>query len=233
MYVVITGATKGIGRALAFAFAHEGFNLAVCARNEQDLVTLQGDITAKYPTVKVLYKATDVSDKIQLDAFADAIKETCDTVAVLINNAGWFATYPLLEEPEGYVEKMMTTNTFSAYHLCRALAPKLIAQKKGSIFNICSVASFRSFPNSAAYVVSKHAMLGLSRALRLELMPHNIKVTSVCPGAVYTAAWDGSGVAEERLMAPKDIADAVVGCYKLSDRSVVEEIVLRPMAGDL
>jgi len=106
-------------------------------------------------------------------------------------------------------------------------------EKKGHIFNICSVASLKSYPNGGSYGISKYALLGFSENLREELMPDNIKVTAICPGATYTNSWAGAGLPKERFIQVEDIANTLWSAYVLSEQAVVETIVIRPLKGDL
>ncbi len=232
MFAVITGATKGIGKALAFHFAKANFNLAVCARNKTDLVHLKNELLQLNPNIEVIYQTTDMSNKAEVLAFAELINKTWGKIDVLINNAGLYLTNPILREPDGLLEQMMAVNVYGPYHLTRALLPNMMTRKQGHIFNICSVASLKAFDDCTAYTTSKHALYGLSRSLREELKHFNIKVTSVLPGSVYTASWEDSDVNQQRIMAPEDIAKAILACFQLSECTVVEDLVLRPMMGD-
>lgn len=231
MNVVITGATKGIGRALVEKFAKEGANLAINARTESDLFELTSEITLDNPGIEILFKATDMSKKEEVKAFVEMVKEDWDQIDVLINNAGVFIPCPLTEDGnEASFELMMNTNLYSAYYVTQGLLP-LVKGKGAHIFNICSIASFMPY---GAYAVSKHAMLGYSRVLREELKQKAIRVTAVMPGATYTASWEGNtDLPEERFMKASDIADAVWGCYNISPQTVVEELILRPQEGDV
>jgi short-subunit dehydrogenase len=152
---------------------------------------------------------------------------------VLVNNAGAFVPGKVIEEEDGVMEYIMQVNFFSAYHLTRKLLPLLLKSNKGQIFNLCSVAGLKSYPNGGSYSVSKHALLGFSRALREELREKNIRVTTLLPGAVFTPSWSSAGIPEERFMKVEDIADSVFDIYSLSQNTVVEEIILRPMLGDI
>jgi len=152
---------------------------------------------------------------------------------VLIHNAGVFLPGGLLDEPEGQLETMMNTNLYSAYHLSRELVPAMVGQGRGHIFNVASIASLVGYPSGGSYAITKHAQLGLSRALREELKDKGIRVTAVMPGAVYTRSWDGIEVPKERFMKPEDVADTIWSAYSLSERTVVEEIILRPQLGDI
>lgn len=230
---LITGATKGIGRALAETFAENGFHLTLTARNEKALKQLQTTFKEKYPGITVFVKAADLGQTTQIAALVQFVKDAWPKLDVLINNAGIFYQAPLLQEPEHHLSEMMNTNLFAPYHLCRAFAPQMKTNGQGHIFNICSVASKAVFPGSGSYAITKFALLGLTKALRQELLDSKVKVTAVLPGATWTASWEGSDIPPERLMAAKEIAEAVWQVWKIGPSAVVEEIVLRPQQGDL
>jgi len=231
MNIVITGATKGIGRAIAEKFAQPKTTLFVCARNYKDLKALKARLEQQ--GAKVYIKKTDVSKRKQVIAFVDFVAKYTDKVEVLVNNAGVFQQSTLTEEADGLLEQMIDTNLYSAYHLTRALLPLLYNNQKGHIFNMCSIASEKAFPNASAYSISKFALLGFSKVLREELKDKNIKVTSLMPGATWSNAWAGVELPEERIMQAADIAKVVWSAYQLGDSAVVEEIVIRPQLGDL
>jgi short-subunit dehydrogenase len=232
MMVVITGASKGIGYAAAQQFAAAGARLLLCARNEAGLQKAAATLAAQYPQAQVETRAADVSSQAETDAFADWCLER-GTPDVVINNAGVFLPGSIHNEANGVLETMIHTNLYSAYHLTRRLLPGMMARKSGHIFNICSIASLNAYANGGAYSISKFALLGFSKNLREEMKPYGIKVTAVLPGAAYTASWDGSGVAPERIMEADDIAKMMVAAAQLSPQAVVEDIVMRPQLGDL
>lgn len=233
MNAVITGASKGLGKAFARVFAEGGYNLLLCARTEADLKATETELARAFPGIKVLAAAFDLSREAGAKAFGAWVLENGGAVDVLINNAGRFIPGNLGDEPEGTLEAMMNTNLYSAYHLTRTLLPSMMEKKKGHIFNICSVASLKAYPNGGAYSVSKFALLGFSKNLREELTPHGIKVTAVSPGAAYTASWEGTGVDPERLMRAEDVARMVFAAASLSAQATVEDIIMRPQLGDL
>lgn len=233
MNIVITGATKGIGRAIAEYFAKTGATLFVCARNYEELRTLKEALNNLNPAATIHIKTTDVSKKGEVLAFAAFIKRQTKQVHIVINNAGLFVQGSMLEEAEGILENMMATNVYSAYHLTRALLPLCEAANKSHIFNMCSVASKHIFPNCGTYSISKFALLGFSKALRAEVKEKNIRVTALLPGATWSNSWAGVDLPASRLMAAADIAQVIWDTYHLSDTVVVEEIVLRPQLGDL
>jgi short-subunit dehydrogenase len=139
----------------------------------------------------------------------------------------------LADEPDGLLEMMIGINLYSAYRLTRRVLPAMQQRRAGHIFNICSVASLRAYPSGGSYSISKYALLGFSENLREELKPFNIKVTAVCPGATYTPSWEGSDVEPGRIMEAKDIATLVWSAWSLSPQANVEQIVVRPIKGDL
>lgn len=233
MFVIITGGSKGLGKALVELFLSKGFNVITCGRNAAALEQLSADMQALYPNQKLLTQVADLSKTSDTQQFAQFVLKNCKQIDILINNAGIFVTGNLQTEPDGLLEQMMQANVYSAYHLTKNLLPQFITQQSGHIFNICSVASSTILDNCTAYTISKHALLGFSHSLRHELKQHQVKVTTVVPGAIYTSSWDGVPVNPDRLMPTQDVAQAIADCYQLSKRTVVEDIVLRPMLGDL
>lgn len=233
MKAVITGATKGIGRALAETFASKGFDLAICSRNEEDLKQTRKELLDKYPSIEVLTQQTDMSKKEEVRNFGTMIQSVWDHFDVLINNAGVYIGGEIHKEEEGVLEQQIETNLYSAYYMTRSLLDLMLNKKKGHVFNICSIASFMAYPNGGSYSISKFAMLGFSKVLREEMKDKGIKVTSVMPGATWSNSWAGVELPESRLMPAEDIAKAVWGAWELSDSTVIEDIILRPQLGDL
>jgi len=232
MIVVITGASKGIGRALVHKFAESGNTLLVCSRGEIGLYELVQEVQNLFPDCNIKVYPADLSIEESIKAFAEWCLQI-GTPDILINNAGKFLPGSIQSESDDTLKEMLNTNLLSAYHLTRALLPSMVAQRSGHIFNMCSIASLQAYSNGGSYSISKFALLGFSKNLREELKPLGIKVTSVIPGAVYTDSWAGSGVDEKRIMQATDIAEMVFAASQLSPEAVVEEIVLRPQLGDL
>ena len=230
--IVVTGGTKGIGRAIVRKFASEGHAVATCARKLLDLVALQKEIKGEFG-VDVFVQSGDMAQKEDVKTFVEFIERIGQPVDILINNTGVFLPGLIIEEPEGALEQQIETNLYSAYYLTRGLLPLMLTNKNGHIFNIASIASFMAYSNGGSYAISKHALLGLSRGLRDELKDKNIRVSTVMPGATYTASWEGVPIEEERLMPAEDIAEVVFSSWSLTPRSVVEDIVIRPQLGDL
>ncbi len=233
MKIIITGATKGIGRAIAEKFAENGFGLAVCSRSESDLADFKNEFQSKYPEIEVLTRVADMRQKAEVLAFADFVKGNWSEFDVLVNNAGLFIPGEISQEGDGALEQMIETNLYSAYHLTRALLPSMIKKGSGHIFNMCSIASLIAYPNGGSYSIAKFALYGFSKVLREEMKDKGIKVTSIMPGATWSASWAGVDLPESRLMQANDIAIAVWSAWTMSPSAVVEDIVVRPQLGDL
>ncbi|WP_205508431.1 SDR family oxidoreductase [Longitalea arenae] len=233
MNVIITGASRGLGKAIAHVFAQNGHDLVLTSRSEVALYNAVQELMTMYPDVKVKAKAFDLSVKGQAIEFGQWILSLDLSIDVLVNNAGLFDPGSVHNEPDGTLEHMLAVNLYSAYHVTRSVINRMIEQKGGHIFNMCSIASLKAYPNGGAYSISKYALAGFSTNLREEMKPHGIKVTAVYPGAAYTDSWEGSGVSRKRIMEANDIAKMVYMAAQLSPQACVEEIVLRPQLGDL
>ena len=231
--IIVTGGTKGIGRAIVHKFAENDFNIITCARNKGDLEALEKEIKKINPNISFNAFSVDLSKKEEVASFIDFIKKIGQTTDVLVNNAGVFLPGQIHQEEDGILERLIQTNLYSAYYLTRGVIDKMIERKSGYIFNICSTASITPYTNGGSYCISKYALLGMTKVLREEMKPHNVRVTAVLPGATYTASWEGADLPEERFIKASDIADAVWGAYNLSANAVVEELLIRPQLGDL
>ncbi len=230
--VVVTGGTQGIGRAILIRFAAAGFDVITCARKAPALKQLQDEIEKTY-AVKVLTLVADMADRGQVTMFTDYVVRLGRPVDVLVNNAGYFVPGQVTEEPAGTLENMIEANVYSAYYTTRGLIGMMKARKSGHIFNMCSIASIKAYPNGGSYAISKFALLGFTKVLREELKEFGIRVTAVLPGATKTASWAGSTLPDSRFMKPEDVAEAIFAAFSLSPHSVVEELLIRPQLGDI
>lgn len=239
MNVVITGASRGLGKSVAERFAANGHDLYLTSMSETGLYKSMESLTIAYPDITVKAKPFDLSQKRQSQDFGKWIltelgkKGGNHGIDVLVNNAGQFLPGSVYNEEDGVLEKMVEINLYSAYHLTRILLPSMMSRQSGHIFNMCSIASLTAYDNGGSYSISKFALAGFSKNLREEMKPHGVKVTAVYPGAAYTDSWAATGIHSERLMDPGDIADMIYSASQLSLRTCVEEIVLRPQLGDL
>lgn len=231
--IIITGGTKGIGKAIINKFASNGYNIITCSRSLKDLKKLKSEIEKKYESTTVHIYQVDLSLKTEVEKFIIFINEQVEILEVLINNTGIFIPGKIHNEEKGNLELMIQTNLYSAYYLTRGVIQSMINKKSGHIFNICSVASIIAYPNGGSYSISKYALYGMTKCLREEMKEYGIRVTAVLPGATLTASWNGIDLPENRLMLPEDVAKAIWSANIMSPNSVVEEIVIRPQLGDL
>ncbi len=230
--VVITGASRGIGFAIADIFAQNGYNLLLTSRSDINLYKAMETLQAKYNAIEIRAKAFDLSVKEEASVFGAWCLQHA-TPQILVNNTGKFEPGNISDEAEGALERQISTNLYSAYHLTRALLPAMKGEKNGHIFNICSIASLKAYPNGGAYSISKYALHGFSANLREELKTQGIKVTSVFPGAVLTDSWEGFDNSAKRIMEVTDIAKMIWAASQLSFAACVEDIIIRPQLGDL
>ncbi len=232
MKIVITGGSKGIGRAIAERFSAAGYDIALCARGQTALEDTAGALRNAGAGEVITY-AADLGDRTSAQQFGDFVLERWGAPDILVNNAGLFYPGSVLDEADGALEAMLGVNLLSAYHLTRRLAPAMTAKGRGHIFNMCSIASLAAYPNGGSYTISKFALLGMSRVLREELRHKGIRVTAVLPGATWSDSWAGVDLPESRLMQAADIAACVWTASQLGENAVIEELIVRPQLGDL
>jgi short-subunit dehydrogenase len=231
--MVITGGTKGIGKAVIEKFAAHNFDIITCSRHTNELVSLQEEIQNKFSSIKLQYFMADLSHKEEVLKFIDFINSVGNPIEILVNNAGIFLPGQIHTESEGTLEKTMDINLFSVYHLTRGLISDMKDRRSGHIFNLCSTASITPYTNGGSYCISKYALLGFNKVLREEMKEFGVRVTAVLPGATLTASWEGSDLPPERFMKPEDVAHIIYTSYILSQQAVVEEILIRPQLGDI
>lgn len=232
-YAIVTGASQGIGKTIAEALLSRGFSIAVCARNKERLETLQNQWNELYPTASIIALNADMGNKEDVAIFADTVLANFPHIDLLVNNAGTYQASTLADEPDGVLEKMISVNLYGAYHLTRKILPAMKNMGSGHIFNMCSVASLKAYPECGSYSISKYALLGFTDNLREELRKDNIKVTAICLGATYSSSWEGSGVDPKRIMEMTDIANTLWNTYTLSPQANIDTVVMRPVKGDL
>ncbi|WP_119570423.1 3-ketoacyl-ACP reductase [Pontibacter actiniarum] len=221
---LVTGAGKGIGRAIAIALAAEGVNVALMARTTSQLEEVAAEVQAK--GVKAAVVTADVTDIDAVNkAVADA-REQLGAFDILINNAGVGAFAKFLEmEPQKW-ENIIKVNLLGPYYVTRAVLPEMIERQTGDIVNISSTAGQKGAPVTSAYSASKFGLIGMSESLMQEVRKHNIRVTSLTPSTVATdmaidlKLTDGN---PERVMQPEDFAELIIAQLKLNRRVFVKE----------
>lgn len=225
--ILITGGTKGIGLEIAKIYDASNFEVIVCASSDKSINQMKQNLPQIHS-----YKC-DLGNKNEVLDFTKLVNEKHGALDILVNNAGKFVPAKMLEEEDSVFEEQMHLNLFGTYYLTKRLVPNMISEKKGTIFNICSIASIKAYPSGGSYAISKHALYGFSRSLREELKEKNIRVVAVLPGATYTSSWEGVDLPEERFIPASDIAKIIFNTSTLSPQTVIEDIVIRPQLGDI
>jgi NADP-dependent 3-hydroxy acid dehydrogenase YdfG len=231
--IVVTGASQGIGAAIARAFAAEirGARLALVARHAAGLAVV-ARACARLGAQAVAFPC-DCSDEAAVAAMERAVRRRFGAADVLVNNAGKYFGAPLLATSAADFDRMYSANLRSLFLVTKAFAPAMLRRRRGDIFNMGSIAGLVAYPGGAAYGAAKFGVAGLSKAMRAEFRDKGVRVSCVHPGATVSPSWAGSGVPHGRMMPAEDVAQAFVGVYRMTRRTVVEEIVLRPQLGDL
>jgi short-subunit dehydrogenase len=229
MTVLISGATKGIGKAIALACASKGYDLALGARSKDDLCELKKEILLLYPNIKISVITVDFNNILQIENFIKQVLAEHKKIDVLVNNVGAYKEDNVTTS-NSLLDEMLNINLKSAYYLSRLIIPQLKAGD--SIINICSILSKNVRKEAASYTISKHALYGFNNALREELRDKKIKVTAILPGSVYTPSWNGIPVNSEELIQAEDVAKAVLFAIECSPNAVAEEIIIRPITFD-
>ncbi|MEJ7766633.1 MAG: 3-ketoacyl-ACP reductase [Chitinophagaceae bacterium] len=221
---LVTGAGKGIGRAVAVALANEGVNLALMARTEKDLQSLEDEL--KQSGVKIAIATADVSDIQSVNEAVEKILSTLGNIDILINNAGTATFGKFLELEPAQWEKQVKVNLFGVYYVTRAVLPQMIERKSGDIINISSTAGLKGSAVTSAYSASKFGLMGLSDSLMQEVRKFNIRVSALTPSTVVTdLARSGNLINnnEEKLMHPEDFAELIIAHLKLNRRVFVKD----------
>jgi 3-oxoacyl-[acyl-carrier protein] reductase len=221
---LVTGAGKGIGKAVAIALAKEGVHVGLIARTEKDVQAVAEELRGI--GVKAAYGTADVSNRTEVEDAVKKITGELGTINILINNAGTGTFGKFLElDPEVW-EQQVRVNLFGVYYTTRAVLPAMIEKKSGDIVNISSTAGKSGAANTSAYSASKFGVFGLSESLMQEVRRHNIRVTALAPSTVVTElAHSAKLIAgdEEKMMHPEDFADFIIAQLKLHPRIFVKE----------
>jgi short-subunit dehydrogenase len=229
---LITGGSRGIGYAIADAMANRGHNLLLVARDANRLLEAKKTITQRNK-VDVSTFVADLGTEADVERLADHCIASKCVPDFLVLNAGIFLEGGLINsEPDAY-RRTLDVNLHSIYYLVRRLAPHMKAKAKPRIVLIASTAAYEAYPVGALYGVAKWALRGYAINLRKELMSEGIGVTLVAPGGTLTDLWAGETLPPKRLLEPRDIGVLVAALSDLSEQAVVEELIVRPMLGDM
>jgi short-subunit dehydrogenase len=231
--VWITGASSGIGRETAKQFAKLGCKVCVSARRKNNLETLVKEINGfgghaySFPF--------DITKLDTIQKASKKIQQQFGRIDVLINNAGITSFKPISDTSIKEFDSIFRTNLLGSIACAKTVLPSMIEQKGGSIINIISMVALRTYENSGAYTAAKSGLLGFGKVLREEMRKHNVKVINIIPGATETEIWNKK-VREKystRMMKAKSVAEAILSVYQMPDDVVVDEMVVRPISGDL
>lgn len=224
---LITGAGKGIGRALAIALAQEGVNVGLVARTEADLNQVADEL--KEYGVKTVTAVADVAHIEAVNAAVAAVKEALGHIDILVNNAGISSFGSFMELDPARWEQIVKVNLFGPYYVTRAVLPDMIERKTGDIINISSTAGKNGNAVTSAYSASKFALIGMSESLMQEVRKHNIRVSTLTPSTIATDMAKDLNLTDgnpERVMQAEDFAELIVSQLKLNRRVFVKESAL-------
>lgn len=233
MNAIVTGGTKGIGKAVIMELAANGYHVSFCSRNESEIQDLLNELEEKYPHLHFHGMKADMENMSDVSDFAEFASKSHGRIDVLVNNAGLYIPSGLLDEQGDIFERQMRVNVYAPHFLSKYFASRMKEQGSGYIFNICSVASINPVLSAGSYSISKAALLSLSKVLRQELMQSGVKVTAIIPGSTLTDSWSGTDIPAERFILADDIAQSISSCLNMSAGANVEEIVIRPLKGDI
>jgi 3-oxoacyl-[acyl-carrier protein] reductase len=224
---LVTGAGKGIGKAIAIALANEGVQVGLLARTEKDLQAVADTISAAGG--KAAIATADVGDIDSVNAAVKNLQAQLGNIDILINNAGTgkFAKFLDLEPADW--ENQVRVNLFGVYYVTRAVLPQMLERNTGDIVNISSTAGLKASVGTSAYSASKFGVMGLSESLMLEVRKHNIRVTALNPSTVVTELAKSADLInnnEDKLIHPEDFAELIIAQLKLNRRVFVKEASL-------
>jgi NADP-dependent 3-hydroxy acid dehydrogenase YdfG len=230
---VVTGAGRGIGRAIALALAREGARVALAARSNGELAAVAQEIGQVGATTMAV--PTDVRQEASVEALVGRVLGEWHQVDVLVNAAGVAAFAPVTDSKLDDWDQMLAVNLRGAVLACRAVLPAMIARRKGTIIGVGSVVTSRALPGSAAYTASKYGLLGFSRVLAEEMRPHGVRVGVISAGATDTPLWDAmpGAPAREQMLTPDQVAEAALLMATLGPNATLEELTLLPAGGIL
>ena len=238
MIALITGATSGIGKSTAIEFAKNGYDLIITGRRQERLEELKAVLTKEY-SIKVLNLCFDVRDEKQVEAAINSIPTEFKTIDVLVNNAGLAAGLSTIQDGKlAHWEQMIDTNIKGLLYVTKHISKILIENKKGHIINVGSIAGKEVYANGNVYCATKHAVDALNKGMRIDLLPHGIKVSSVNPGMVETefsiVRFDGDEERAKKVyeniqpLKPEDIAETIYWMASRPAHVNINDLIIMP-----
>ncbi len=217
---VITGGSKGIGKSIAIALAHEGVNVAIASRNIDTLKATADEL--KQYDVKVFYKETNIAHQKDVQRFIEDSYHALGSIDIVINNAGIMKNNSFLEVSESEFDQLFETNVKGIYYVLQESLPHLVRQKSGDVINIASMSGLKASATSSIYSATKYAVIGMTEGIMQEMRKHNIRVSYLTPSAVLTDLIGETQLQEDTMTHPEDIADVVVSQLKLQPRTFMK-----------
>ena len=238
---LITGASRGIGRALALAFAREGAQLSLWGRSMRGLNSVVREIGKKRSTRQsagsrnILPLSVDVSKERNVTRGVERVLNHFQKVDILVNNAGFAAFKSVLETPVEDWDRMMAVNLRGAFLSTKAVLPSMLKRRKGDIVLMASIAGREGFPEWSGYCASKFGLVGFAKSLAKEVRRKGVRVITVCPGAVDTSLWKDhpNPPDPKEMLKPEEVAEAVLDLLTFSNVAVIDEVVITPRKGIL
>jgi NADP-dependent 3-hydroxy acid dehydrogenase YdfG len=232
---LITGASSGIGKATALAFAKAGINLALVGRSADKLAAVATAAEAVGVTAKTYVVDLSVVDRVSAEIAA--IAADWDNLDILVNNAGMAYTNSIGDTPLADWQRVIDLNLTSVFQCIQGILPHLRHQKSGTIVNVSSIAAKQVFPNWGLYSVSKFGLMALTQAIAGEERANGIRVTAICPGSVNTPLWDTDTVQADfdrtAMLTPEMVAEGILYSVLAPAGAVVEELIIMPSGGAL
>ncbi len=226
---LVTGATEGIGRATAFALGRAGWQVGVCARTASRVDALLGELAVA--GIRTAGRAGDVGDERDAPAIVRHVTDALGAVDALVNNAGVLIAKPFEELTPADWDRTMATNLKSLFLMTREVLPEMRRRRRGTVVNVASLAGRNGFVGGTAYAASKHAVLGFSKSLMLEVRRDNVRVVAICPGSVGTAMLRDQPLLKadpDKILKPEDVASTILHVLELPERALVSELDIRP-----
>ena len=226
---IISGAGKGLGKAIAIELAKNSVNLGLIARTEADLQAVAEEARKLNAEIKVVYAIADITDNAQLTGAIEAIKKELGAIDILVNNAGVGKFGKFLDLSVAEWENIIKTNVFGAYYATRAVLPEMKERRSGDIVNISSSAGLKGAPLTSAYSASKFGLIGMSESLMQEVRKDNIRVFTMTPSTISTDMAKDLNLTDgnpETTLQPEDFAELLVGHLRLPRRAMVKDVSL-------
>lgn len=232
-HALITGASSGIGRATALAFAQQNIHLALVSRNQAALEDVAREAATYGVSAKVY--PTDLAQVEHVQEQIAAVVEDMEGIDILVNNAGMGYTKPLIETPLTDWQQVIDLNLTSVFQCIQGVLPSMRQHQRGVIINVASIAGHQTFPNWGAYCVSKFGLVALSKTLAAEERSYGIRVVTISPGSVNTGIWDTDTVQadfdRDKMLTPDVVAQSILYAALLPEHAVIEDLILMPNAG--